>query len=68
MRQFKIIAAAVLAFALAIVIVQNSEPVETRVLFFAFTLPQAVLLFATGAAGFVLGILVALLWRKGRTG
>ncbi|WP_305045258.1 LapA family protein [Geoalkalibacter sp.] len=64
MKQLKLLAATILALALVVVIVQNAAPVEVRILFFSFTLPQAVLLFIVGAGGFMLGILAALLLRK----
>ncbi|WP_305041816.1 LapA family protein [Geoalkalibacter sp.] len=64
MKQVKVLAATILALLLVVVIVQNAAPVEVRVLFLAFTLPQAVLLFLVGASGFMLGILAALLLGK----
>lgn len=58
MARWKLIASAVLALLLLIVVLQNSEAVETRVLFLSFTLPRAVLLFGTAIVGFLLGVLV----------
>jgi uncharacterized integral membrane protein len=50
----------VLLAALAIVIVlQNTEEVSTRILFFTVTMPRAVLLFVTLLVGFILGMVVA---------
>lgn len=64
LRHYKILAAAVIAFLLFVVILQNAATVEVRILFFSFELPQNLLLFTTGAAGFILGILAALLLKK----
>ncbi|KIH75650.1 Protein of unknown function [Geoalkalibacter ferrihydriticus] len=64
MNRLKIIAAAVLAFLLLIVIVQNIEPVEIDLLFVSFELSLAGLLFIALGAGFVLGALVVWLSRK----
>ncbi len=46
-----------------IVIFQNIEPTEVRVLTMSFQLPQAALLLITLAAGFVLGLLTPTLRR-----
>jgi uncharacterized integral membrane protein len=60
MRNFKLIAASILAVLVAIVVVQNRDPVATHVLFVSIAMPLAVLLFITAAAGFALGILLTL--------
>lgn len=65
MDRVKLIAAAVLVLLVLIVILQNTQAVETRVLFLSFTLPRAVLLLSATAVGFVLGLLVSFR-RKGR--
>ncbi|MCM2370872.1 LapA family protein [Aporhodopirellula aestuarii] len=39
-----------------IVVLQNTEAVETKILFVTITVPRAVLLFGTAVAGYVLGI------------
>ena len=59
MAKLKIAAAAVLAVLLVIVIVQNTESVETKLLFVTVTMPRAVLLFLTVLVGFVVGLLTA---------
>jgi uncharacterized integral membrane protein len=43
-----------------IVILQNMEVVETRLLFFTVSMPRALLLALTALAGFAAGLLVAL--------
>jgi uncharacterized integral membrane protein len=42
---------------LLIIVLQNTDAVETRLLFVTLTMPRAVLLFSTTAIGFVLGLL-----------
>lgn len=51
----KLIAAAVAALLLIAVILQNTEDVETRVLFVTITMPRAVLIFISALFGFVVG-------------
>jgi uncharacterized integral membrane protein len=60
MRNFKIIFASLLAILVAIMVVQNREPVTTHLLFATIVMPHAVLLFITAAAGFILGVLLTL--------
>jgi uncharacterized integral membrane protein len=66
MRNFKIITASVLAILVAIIVVQNREPVATHLLFATVVMPHAVLLFITAAAGLALGLLLALSVNKKR--
>lgn len=68
MSRPKLIASAVLALLLLIVILQNTEAVETRILFLSFSLPRAILLFGTTLLGFVLGVIVAFRSGRHRTG
>jgi len=58
---------ALLAVVVVIVVLQNTGPVETRLLFATVTMPRAVLLFVTLLVGFVLG-LVAAGWRGHKPG
>jgi uncharacterized integral membrane protein len=60
MRNLKLIAASFLAILVAIIVVQNREPVATHVLFATVVMPHAILLFITAAAGFALGVLLTL--------
>ncbi len=69
MKHAKIIAAAILAVLAIIVFIQNTEPVETRILFMTVTMSRALLLVVTLLLGFVLGALAALQVRsKPKTG
>ena len=60
MRNLKLIIASFLAILVAIVVVQNREPVATHVLFATVMMPHAILLFITAAAGFALGVILTL--------
>ncbi len=65
MAKFKLIAALVLAVLGIIIVGQNTDTVETRILFATVSMPRAVLLFIATAVGFVLGVLVTLIvWGK----
>ncbi|MBI5014417.1 MAG: LapA family protein [Deltaproteobacteria bacterium] len=64
MKQLKIVSVAVLALLTLIVVLQNTGPVETRILFFTLHAPVALLLFVTGVLGFVLGVAVSLILRR----
>ncbi|MFO8011684.1 MAG: lipopolysaccharide assembly protein LapA domain-containing protein [Phycisphaerae bacterium] len=57
MKHVKIIAAAVLAILAIVVFVQNTEQVQTRILFMTVTMSRALLLLVTLLLGFVLGVL-----------
>jgi uncharacterized integral membrane protein len=59
MNKVKVIVAAILAVLLVIVILQNTQQVETKLLFVAISMPRAVLLLTTLVVGFVIGLLAA---------
>ena len=46
-----------LAVIVIIVVVQNRDPVDTKILFFTVSMPRALLLFVTFIAGAVVGML-----------
>lgn len=48
--------AVVLAVLVIVVVLQNTETVQTRLLFFTISMPRAALLFVTLLAGFVIGL------------
>jgi len=57
MRQkVKIIVGAVVALLVVVVVLQNTEALETRIQFTTITMPRAALLFGTLVVGFGLGI------------
>jgi putative membrane protein len=68
MHRFKLVATSILALLGIIIILQNTEPVETKLLFLSITMPRAVLLFGTTLIGFALGVLVSFFFpRQDRT-
>ncbi|MCP3904869.1 MAG: LapA family protein [Planctomycetes bacterium] len=66
MNRLKIIVAVVLAVVLLVIIAQNTDSVETQLLFVTLTLPRAVLLLLCMLIGFVVGLLTAFPKRSGR--
>ena len=64
MQRFKLIATAILALLGVVIILQNTEPVETKFLFLSITMPRAVLLMGTTLIGFALGVLVSLFLQR----
>ncbi len=65
-QKAKIAAVALLALLVLIVVLQNTQAVETKVLFLSVTMPRAALLFGALVVGFIIGIFTAgkLLVRK----
>ena len=66
MRDLKLITAAIVAILVATLVVQNTEPVETHLLFATVAMPHAVLIFISAAAGFALGVLLTMSLRSKR--
>jgi uncharacterized integral membrane protein len=64
MKNARMIALSVLAVLVAVVVLQNTEAVETKILFMTVTMPRAVLLFVTAALGFAAGVLTAMVWLR----
>ncbi len=64
MPRVKLIGGAVLAVLVLIIILQNTESVETRILFISVVMPRAALLFMTLVIGFLLGVLAS--WRMSK--
>ncbi len=60
MVKAKLITAFVLAVLVIIVVLQNTEPVETKFLFITTIMPRAALLAITMLVGVAVGILVSL--------
>jgi len=57
MKKFKIITMVVVSLLVLIVILQNTESVETKLLFVKITMPRAFLLMLTFLFGFIAGLL-----------
>jgi len=64
MNRFKMICTALLALLGVIIILQNTEPVETKLLFLTITMPRAILLMGTTLIGFALGVLVSFFFQR----
>jgi putative membrane protein len=64
MERFKLIVTAILAMLGVVIILQNTEPVETKLLFLSITMPRAILLMGTTLIGFALGVLVSLFFHR----
>ena len=56
MKSIKNIAVAVLLILTVVVVLQNTEAVETKLLFMTLSMPRALLLFITLIAGIVIGL------------
>lgn len=59
MSKVKLVVITAVLVAVLIMIFQNTEPVETRLLFFHVTMPLAALLFTTLFIGFAVGVVFA---------
>ena len=57
--RFKLLVAVLAALLLVVVILQNTEPVATRILFMTVTMPRAPLLGLAALIGFTLGLMTA---------
>ncbi|MCA8942876.1 MAG: DUF1049 domain-containing protein [Planctomycetes bacterium] len=60
MKNWKLILIAAGLLFVAVAVIQNTEEVVTKLLIFEVRMPRAVLLFATFAVGFVVGVVVTL--------
>lgn len=59
MNKLKLVAIAVISLVVLIVVLQNTQAVETNLLFLTVTMPRAALLFGTLVIGFAIGVLTA---------
>ena len=55
---------AVLTILGIIIILQNTDQVETKILFLSISMPRAILLMGTTLIGFALGILVSFFFQR----
>ena len=58
-NKLKIVGIAVIVLIVLIVVLQNTQSVETKLLFLSVTMPRAALLFGTLIIGFAIGVLTA---------
>jgi uncharacterized integral membrane protein len=56
MKKMKNIITLVISLLIAIIVLQNTQSVETKLLFMKVTMPRALLLLVTLLVGFVIGI------------
>jgi len=59
MNKLKLAAIATIAFVAVVIVLQNTQAVETKLLFLTVTLPNAATLFGTLVIGFAIGVLTA---------
>ena len=64
MKRIKFIGIGVLVLLIVVVVLQNTEKVDTKLLFFTISMPRALLLAATAAIGFLIGIFSSFRIRK----
>lgn len=64
MSKAKLIVIGVVAALVLILLFQNRQSVDTRLLFFTITMPRALLLAITAVLGFVAGVVVSLSYFK----
>jgi uncharacterized integral membrane protein len=64
MSRFKPYAVAAIALIAVIVSLQNTQSVDTRILFFTISVPRVILLALTFLLGMVAGVLTTLYWRQ----
>ncbi len=67
MKKAKLIVIVILALIGVIIVLQNTESVDTKILFATIIMPRAILLLVAIAIGFVLGILVSIMSQKKRS-
>ncbi len=58
MKRIKLVSAAALLVLLIVVLAQNTETVETRLLFATLIMPRALLLLLTLSSGVAIGLLL----------
>ena len=59
MNKLKVVGIAVIVLIVVIVVLQNTQAVETKLLFLRVTMPNAALLCGTLVIGFAIGVLTA---------
>jgi uncharacterized integral membrane protein len=58
-NKLKIVGIAVVVLIVVVVVLQNTQAVETKLLFLTVTMPNAALLFGALIIGFAIGVLTA---------
>ena len=60
MKKIKLVLIVILLVVIAIIILQNTESVETHLLFYTITMPRALLLLSTACLGYIIGLFSAI--------
>lgn len=60
----KLVLLVIIAVALVVLVLQNTNPVQARFLWMVAEVPAIVLLFLTALGGFVAGVIVAMLVKR----
>lgn len=60
MKKFKAIVSVILIVLGVIIVVQNTETVQTNLLLWSVSMPRALLLLATTLIGFAVGVIITL--------
>ncbi len=60
MKNFKLILIFIIVVLLGVVIIQNTQAVQTKILLITIEMPLILLLLLTATLGFALGLLIAL--------
>lgn len=68
MKKIKTILILVVIVLVCVVFLQNSQSVETHILFWTFTLPGAILLICTALIGFMVGLGFSFFLKKRKSG
>jgi len=58
-NKLKLVGIACIVLIVVVVVLQNTQIVETKLLFFTVTMPNAALLFGTLIIGFAIGVITA---------
>ena len=59
MAKFKTVIIPTLVILVIVIVLQNTQAVETKILFMSVTMPRAILLLVTFLLGFAVGIVTA---------
>jgi uncharacterized integral membrane protein len=66
-KKLKLIFILVLSLIIALIVIQNTAPIQAHFLWITVRMPVILLLLLTAMGGFVLGILVSLFTKPGRS-
>ena len=64
MKSIKLLFLLIFTVFLALIVIQNTAPIQARFLWLTAEIPAIILLFVTATGGFVMGLLAALLMKS----